>query len=760
MNTPLPPHALKKLLSVGSSLVREGDASAVELGKYRTLREIGRGGMGIVYEALDATLQRKVALKVLTDSAGSSEDARQRFVREAQAAARLSHPNIAAIFDATGEYIAMQLIEGPTLAEIEWTDHRLLAGLVRDAALAVHAAHQHGIVHRDLKPANLMVEGFEQGGTPHIYVMDFGLAKETALDSSLSTSGSILGTPSYMAPEQAAGRLREVDERSDVYALGATLYDRIAGRPPFAGEDVYQLIMSTVEGEPEPLERIGGNVDRELATIAMKCLAKEPERRYSSALALASDLDLWLRGEPIAARPPSATYRLKKYMSRKRSVLKVSSIVALAVAAIASMILVPREMRALAGRESATKALTLASQVSQVLIDAKTYASAGDLPSAREQLDLGISACRAFLAETDVGDVHYFLGRLLCARKQNGEALAELDLAIESSPQLKAARLLRGLLHAERVSDMGAQGKSGPEVQDLRSAALADLDHALGEARGSQSAERLYACGQRAWLRGDELEAERFFKDAIALDPFHAQSYLCLSRLFLERGEEDLARFYATAFTDLLSGLRRTTLPSNSTGNVQPNACYNPEGLEGLCTDFASVGSFAPGDALSLCYRAQTNVRLAGRRAAVKEYEQALEALDQAILDYDSAIRLDPKRSEAFNARALCHYERDKRLTDAGNATEASNARNAAIKDLQEALRLAPDLAPAWFNRGLLHKRMGMLLYLSQRPFEAELLWENAKSNLRRALERMPRASLERAHIESALEQVSMLLDA
>ncbi len=301
----LPRHALERLYDVGKPLCAEGGLDAVDLGRYQLGRELGRGGMGVVYEAHDPELGRRVALKVLSRAAGLSTEARLRFAREAKAAAQLTHPNIAAVYDATPEAIAMQLIDGVALSALAGTDPRDLSELVRDAALAVHTAHQQGIVHRDLKPANLMVER-RAGQRPHVYVMDFGLAKAADLDASLSSSGGVLGTPHYMAPEQAAGRGAEVDARSDVYSLGATLFSVLAGRPPFEGDDVYEVLRRTVEEEPPDVRRLAPAVDGDLATIVAKCLRKEPEARYPSALALASDLDRWLRGEPVVARPVSA----------------------------------------------------------------------------------------------------------------------------------------------------------------------------------------------------------------------------------------------------------------------------------------------------------------------------------------------------------------------------------------------------------------------------------------------------------------------
>src|SRR5262245_45437513 len=173
--------------------------------------------MGIVYEAEDRELGRRVALKVLPDGEESAE-LRARFAREAQAAARLAHPNIAAVHDATPRWISMQLVDGRPLSEVPSSERRRIVALVRDAARAVQHAHDHGIVHRDLKPSNLLVAG------DHVWIVDFGLAKNAAADASISVSGSILGTPAFMAPEQARGRHDSADARTDVYGLGATLY--------------------------------------------------------------------------------------------------------------------------------------------------------------------------------------------------------------------------------------------------------------------------------------------------------------------------------------------------------------------------------------------------------------------------------------------------------------------------------------------------------------------------------------------------------
>jgi tetratricopeptide (TPR) repeat protein len=286
---------------------------ANNLGKYVKADRLGAGGMGEVWRGWDRELRRWVALKFL-----HYEDPGQlaRFRREAQTAAALNHPHIASVYE-VGEskgrpFIAMQYIAGLTLDAVPRNDPRVLVGLLRDAALAIHYAHEKGVIHRDLKPANLMVE--TSGGKPRIYVMDFGLAKPTAL-----------GTPAYMAPEQALGESLRVGARSDVYALGATLYELFADRPPFQETEVYALLRKVVDEDPLPLRRRNPRIDRDLETIVMKCLEKDPDRRYASADELAQDLARWLEGEAIQAHPPSAGYKLRKFIGRRKALLAVAA---------------------------------------------------------------------------------------------------------------------------------------------------------------------------------------------------------------------------------------------------------------------------------------------------------------------------------------------------------------------------------------------------------------------------------------------------
>jgi serine/threonine-protein kinase len=327
-----PEHAATlQLLHQADQMVEEALApaepaprSTAQVGDYELLEEIGHGGMGVVFRARQRSLDRIVAVKLMrTGEAGEEE--RKRFIREAQAVARLQHPNIVQIYEvgeAAGQpFFSLEYVEGQSLARrLDGTPMaaRQAASLLVVLARAMDYAHGKGIVHRDLKPSNVLLAGTPETTLEQCTakVTDFGLAKR--LDSSGETgSGAVLGTPSYMAPEQAEPKTAAIDRRTDVYGLGAILYELLTGRPPFRAESPLQTLRQLMQADPALPRLLNPAVPRDLETVCLKCLEKDPRRRYPNAAALAEDLDRFLHGQPVRARPLGPLGRVWRWALRK-----------------------------------------------------------------------------------------------------------------------------------------------------------------------------------------------------------------------------------------------------------------------------------------------------------------------------------------------------------------------------------------------------------------------------------------------------------
>ena len=331
------------LFKTGLGPLGEGDdsfesgpvAMPTDFDDYELLKEIGRGGQGVVYRARQKSLNRTVALKVIGVGRWATEAHLKRFRLEAEAAASLNHPFIVPIHEICERdgccYFSMNLVEGGQLDEVakrQAISIRRAVELIAKLARTVHYAHEHGILHRDIKPGNVLLD---KEGEPHL--TDFGLARLIETESTMTRTTDVLGTPSYMAPEQARGKNAELTGATDIYALGAVLYQLLTGSPPFVGTTAYETVRLLLETDPRQPRLLNPKVDRDLGTICLKCLEKDPQRRYPSALGLAEDLERWLQCEPIQARRSGPFTHGKKWLQRNPTVAALAvSLVFLAAA--------------------------------------------------------------------------------------------------------------------------------------------------------------------------------------------------------------------------------------------------------------------------------------------------------------------------------------------------------------------------------------------------------------------------------------------
>ncbi len=392
-----------------------------QIAGYEVLGMLGHGGMGVVYKAHHLKLNRDVALKMLLSGPYSRPQERARLMREAEAIARLQHPHIVQVHD-VGEleghpYFTMELLEGGTLARQLHKgpqSARASAQLVALLAAAVGFAHDHGIMHRDLKPANILLTA---DGTPKI--ADFGLARRLDISDDLTVTGTRLGTPSYMAPEQASGQTSAVGPRVDIYALGAILYEMLTGRPPFRAETAIETERQVISVEPARPSKVNASVPRDLENICLKCLNKDPQRRYSSAIELAEDLERFLDGKPVLARPVGMLERLVKWVRRRPGVAGlVASLVSLAVAGLIVGFRVERQ-RADERAKVARQEGRVAQAIEAALEQTAALREQGRLPAARAMLS---GAARILTDATPQG-----LGEKLLQASADAEMVAELE---------------------------------------------------------------------------------------------------------------------------------------------------------------------------------------------------------------------------------------------------------------------------------------------------------------------------------------------
>ncbi len=616
------------------------------IGRYLLLYILGRGGMGVVWKAWDASLGRAVALK-MTKLDG--DDERARFLREARIAAKLAHPNIAPVHEVLEHdgrpCIAMGLIEGRP-PEPGTLPLRRALEIVRDAARTVQAAHDAGVTHRDLKPDNLMIE---PGG--RVIVLDFGLAKMQRARSSLSVEGMVVGTPAYMPPEQAAGD--PTGPRSDIYSLGATLYALAVGRPPYDGKTAAEIMAKVLTRDATAPRRLRPEINRDVETIILKSMERDPGRRYASASAMADDLDHFLHGEGIVAHPVSTVERAWRVVRRHPVPSTSLTLLAIVVAAFAWVALTAKSQL---GRRAV--ASTTFEQGKRLHDDARLllYRRGTKAPDVLKLLDLAVPVlARASAEDPTFAEPEHYLGRcqaMLFDRVDSADVhFAE---ALRRNPAYLDARLDRGLLSLGRMQEQfDIAGDPLPPAAALRARVAEDLElYAAGRGSGEYA---VFARAALAHVRGEQEEALRLCA-SIVNDARLADEVACLvARCRFAMRQYDAAERSARDAIEkrplFLHARQLLTLSLLQSGKF--------ESCEGEC---AAGASLFPGYAPFWFISAKSHL-LRGRPAEADEIvttglsaesDAAALALrgyirfelgrpDDAITDFEAAIRADVK---------------------------------------------------------------------------------------------------------------------
>jgi serine/threonine protein kinase/Tfp pilus assembly protein PilF len=627
-----------------------------DLGDYELLEEVGRGGQGVVFRARQKSLNRTVALKVISLGQWASKAHVKRFRREAEAAASLDHPSIVPIHE-VGErdgscYFSMQFIEGGQLDEVVKRTPlsiRQAAELIGKVARTVYYAHEHGILHRDIKPGNILLD---QKGEPHL--TDFGLARLVETESTVTRTLEVLGTPSYMAPEQATGKNAELTSATDVYGLGAVLYQLITGHPPFAGGTTYETIKLLLDTEPRAPRLLNPKIDRDLSTICLKCLEKNPQRRYSSALMLAEDLEHWLKHEPIQARRTGLFTRGWKWVQRNPSTtVLVTLLVLLAVGLSLTVwyrrphVLIPRSVAVLPFENLSDdpdnayfadgiqeEILTRLVGVSDLKVISRSstqryHSKPGNLAEIAKQLGVANIVEGSVQKAADQVRVNV---QLINAQTDSHLWADTYDVkltdifGVESEVAKRIAESLQAKLSGREEQALAARPTTNPEAYDAY-------------LRGLAFAARYNSSGSAPDLSE---KAADFYERAVQLDPNFALAWARLSRadalLYFNRFETTSAAL-GNAAKRALDNAQKLAPDSPETllalGYYQ---YYVPRDYVAAKTTFGRLSRMLPG-----------SIEVPRALATVTRREGHW---DQSIAYFEQALSLDPRNLELLNEAA------------------------------------------------------------------------------------------------------------
>jgi tetratricopeptide (TPR) repeat protein len=693
-----------------------GPGEIGRLGNYRVLEVLGSGGMGTVYQARDIRLPRLVALKTILTGPEACPERLSRFRREAEAVARLQHPNIVQLLE-IGEhdgqpFLVMEYVSGGSLARRlaeNVLPIRPTAVLIESLARALHAAHSVGIVHRDLKPANVLLAA---DGTPRL--ADFGLAKRLDEETAATQPGVVLGTPGYMAPEQMGGSGTEIGPAADIYGLGAVLYECLTGRPPFRAATPLETLDLVRGREPVPPRQLAGNVPADLETICLKCLRKEPGKRYASAVELADDLGRFLRGEPIRARPVSSLERLGKWVRRKPALAALAAVSVLSLVALVTGGLVYQARL----REAVERA------------DAK----AAEAQRQKERVEAGYESAHDTLERI----LRRLEGRRMSEVPQLKELqralledalafyLAQLEGADDPDPAVRRDAALACRRAADIQQVMGQAEAAAANYRRVL-ALLSDLPQQMREAPENQTAQAscLNNLAVLAGRAGRENEAERHQRSALAIRERLARSHpddpgmqnalaetvhnlgaiyynthrwadaekACLRaveiRAGLVRAHPREERYQAALAQDYLNLGRLYHTRSRLT---EASAAYKK--ADALLRPLADRGPPAGTYTLSLVVLYYNwGYLLAGEKCS----RESLARLDEAVRRAEAAHRHEPRHPEARERASQAHVARAEVHEYFGNLA-------GCVKDWDRAVKLAE--GPARFNWRLTRARV------------------------------------------------------
>lgn len=759
--------------------LREHERQLSGLARYDLRESLGEGATSVVCRAWDRELRRDVALKMLR--AGLGPALRERFRREAQALAGVVHPNVLAVYDA-GErdgvpYLVLELVRGrPLDLHDPARDPRERVALLERAARGVAAAHEKGFVHRDLKPENLLVTD-----SGEVKVADFGLAVAADSADRLTQPGARVGTPLYMAPEQVDPAARPITPRTDVYALGAILYEALTGRPPHRAETLAQLFRKILEEDP-PRDPA---IPPALEGVVFKALARDPAERYPTAAEFAEDLRRFLDGREVRARAPRPAARRLARLARS----PLAWLVALALAAGLAGLDRARRLE-----EARAKALRALRERARLALDAALELRRAGATEGMRRLLPELEA--AYREVSGLAEAEYLLGRMYRALMEDARALELQERALALDPSLAPARYERAVLlsrsyAAERHRLMEANAPTGaddpegraPGLRALRERVLRDCEALERASEGVGQARALAARGILAFARDRAAEAEPLLRKAVALDPFLEEAWETLG--LASRSEEVFAQALALDRGYAPHWIGRGRLRLERALRADPPAGDPQEALAGAEADFSEAVRLLPG--LYEAWRQRAIARLArasleadrgrdprallaaaeedlGRSLEIKpDYESAwarrgalrtTRALYRAergeppeddfrgaAADLSEALRLRPTSSEALHWAAYLRLQQG--IWRQGRGEDPIPDFADAERRIDEALRLYPRYATAWKVRREVHLRRGM--YRRARGEDPEADFEAADRDFRTSVELRPGEAVPRA---------------